>query len=106
MTNKMKNLITHSNYLIDYEARDYTMLDSKKTPEEIYEQLVNDYDLYQRYSLDVEEFEEWVNHNYTAFEILGNDEIDLAELEETYNREVLDPAIEEFFTDSEYFAWL
>ena len=106
MTNKMKELIVNSNYLIDYEARSYTVFDSKKMAQEIYEQLVNDYDLYQRYSLDVEEFEDWVNRNYTAFEVLGNDEIDLAELEETYDREVLDPAIEEFFTDSEYFAWL
>ena len=106
MTNKMKDLIVNSNYLIDYEARDYTILDSKKMAQEIYEQLVNDYDLYQFYALDVEDFEEWVNHNYTAFEVLGSDEIDLAELEETYNSEIIDPAIEEFFTNSEYFAWL
>ena len=106
MTDEMKHLIVHSNYLIDYEAREYTVLDSKKSPEEIYEQLCNDYELYQPYALDVEDFEDWVNHNYTAFEVLGNDEIDLAELEETYRSEVLDPAIENFFTDSEYFAWL
>ena len=106
MTNKMKDLIVNSNYLIDYEARDYTMFDSKKMAQEIYEQLINDYGLYQPYTLDVEDFETWVNHNYTAYEVLENDEIDFAEVEETYNREVIDPAIEEFFTDSQYFAWL
>ena len=106
MTNKMKDLIVNSSYLVDYESREYTVLDSKKSPEEIYEQLCNDYELYQPYALDVEDFEDWVNHEYTAFEILGNDKIDLAELEEIYRREVLDPAIENFFTDSEYFAWL
>lgn len=106
MTNKMKDLIVNSNYLIDYEARNYTVLDSKKMAQEIYEQLVNGYELYKPYTLDVEDFEDWVNHNYTAYEVLGNDELDLAEIEEIYYREVLDPAIEEFFTDSEYFAWL
>ena len=55
---------------------------------------------------DVEDFETWVNRNYTAYEVLGNDEIDLSELEEIYNREIIDPAVEAFFTDSEYFAWL
>ena len=106
MTNRMKDLIMNSNYLIDYEAREYTGLNTEKTPEEFYEQLCDNYELYQPYALDVEDFEDWVNHNYTAFEVLGNDKIDLAELEETYRSEVLDPAIENFFTDSEYFAWL
>ena len=106
MTNKMKDLIVNSNYLIDYEAREYTVLDSTKMSQKIYEQLCEDYELYQPYTLDVEDFEDWVNHNYTAFEVLGNNKIDLTELEEIYRREILDPAIEEFFTDSEYFAWL
>ena len=106
MTRKIYDLIKNSNYLIDYEARDYTVFDSEKTPIEIYEQLCNDYELYQPYTLDVEDFEDWVNRNYTAYEVLGHDTIDLAEVEETYHKEVLDPAIENFFTDSEYFAWL
>lgn len=106
MTSKMFNLIKNSSYLIDYEARDYTIFDSKKTPEEIYEQLCNDYELYQPYALDIEDFEDWVNHTYTAYELLGNDTIDLIEVEENYYRKILDPAVEDFFTNSEYFAWL
>ena len=106
MTNTMKDLIVNSNYLIDYEARDYTVLDSKKMAQEIYEQLVNNYGLYQRCALDVDDFEDWVNHNYTALEVLTDNTIGLDRLDEEYRREVLDPAIEEFFTDSQYFAWL
>lgn len=106
MTSRMFNLIKNSSYLIDYEARDYTIIDSKKTFEEIYEELINNYELYQPYALDIQDFEDWVNHNYTAYELLGNSTIDLIEVEDTYNREVLDPAIEEFFTDSQYFVWL
>lgn len=106
MTSRMFNLIKNSNYLIDYEAHDYTMLDSAKTPEEIYEQLYNDYGLGESYALEVEDFEDWVNHNYTAYEVLGDDTIDLIEVEEVYRRTVIDPAIEEFFTDSQYFVWL
>ena len=106
MTNKMKDLIVNSNYLIDYEARDYTVLDSTKMSQEIYEQLCEDYELYQPYALDVEDFDEWVNNNYSVLEILRDRTIDLSTLEENYRREILDPAIEEFFTDSEYFAWL
>ena len=66
----MFDLIKHSNYFVDYEAREYMVLDSKKAPEEIYEQLYDDYELYQPYVLDVEDFEDWVNHEYTAMEIL------------------------------------
>jgi len=106
MTSKMFNLIKQSNYLIDYEARDYTVFDATKHPEEIYEQLCEHYELYQSYALDVEDFEDWVNHEYTAMEILQCKDFDLSEAEEVYRRTVLDPAIEDFFTNSEYFAWL
>ena len=105
MTSKMFSLIKHSNYLVDYEARDYRTLGSE-TPEEIYEQLCSNYGLYEPYALDVEDFEDWVNHEYTAMDILKCENFDLSEAEEVYRRTVLDPAIEVFFTDSEYFAWL
>lgn len=110
MTSKMFHLIKKSNYLVDYEAHDYTVLDSTKTPEKIYEQLCEDYELYQPYALDVEDFEDWVNREYTAMEILQYKNLDLnfdlSEAEKVYRRTILDPAIEEFFTDSEYFVWL
>lgn len=106
MTGMMFSLIKNSNYLIDYENHDYTVIDSKKTPEEIYEQLCNNYGLFQSYALDVEDFEDWVNHNYTVLEVLKDRTIDLNEIEEEYRREIIEPAIEEFFTNSQYFAWL
>ena len=106
MTSKMFNLIKKSNYLIDYESHDYTVLDSKRAPEEIYEQLCNKYGLYEPYALDIEDFEDWVNHEYTAMEILKCENFDLSEAEEVYRRTILDPAVENFFTDSEYFTWL
>lgn len=106
MTNRMKALISQSNYLIDYEARDYKALDFRKSPEEIYRQLCDDYALLEEpYALDVENFEYWVNQNYYAFDILQS-KISLPEIEEVYRSQVLDPAIEDFFTNSTYFAWL
>lgn len=105
MTNRMKALISQSAYLVDYEARDYKVLDFRKSPEEIYKQLCDDYGLLEPSALDVENFEYWVNQNYYAFDILQT-KIDLTEVEEVYRSQVLDPAIEDFFINSSYFAWL
>lgn len=101
MTTKMWNLISQSNYLIDYESRQYIVLDSNKDPEEIYMQLCEEYEL--PYLLDVENFEDWANANYTACEAL---KVGRCDMEEDYHKKVIEPAIEDIFTDSQYFAWL
>ena len=106
MTNQMKSLISGSNYLVDYEARSYIVFDPKKSPEEIYEQLCEKYELLQPYELDVEDFEEWVNHEYSAMDILNGELSDLREAKIEYRNEIIDPAIYDFFTDPKYFAWL
>lgn len=105
MTNRMKDLISQSNYLVDYEARDYKAFDFRKSPQEIYEQLCDEYGVLEPNVLEVDSFENWVNENYYAFDILQT-KISLPEIEEVYRSQVLDPAIEDFFTNSYYFAWL
>ncbi len=107
MTYNLKSLIKGSNYLIDYEKREYIMFDPTKSPEEIYEQLREEYGPFDSFNLDVaEDFEQWVNHNYTAMDILNGRISGLYEAQTEYENEVIDPAVEEFFTDSQYFAWL
>lgn len=107
MTYNLKSLIEGSNYLIDYEGRKYIAFDPSKTIEEIYEQLQKEYGPFDSFNLDVkEDFEQWVNHNYTAMDVLNGRISDLYEAQTEYEKEIIDPAIEEFFTDSEYFAWL
>ena len=106
MTDKIKHLIENNTYLIDYVGRNYTYLNHSMSTEELYEVLCTDYELYQPYTLDIQDFEDWVNYNHTAMDILQDDAIKLEDLQKRYDEEVVDGEVEEFFTDSENFAWL